>query len=204
MEKVILDHYLNLKGKDNNPLISLFGKVPNFVFDKSENIFSGNAKYVNCKFEKYMMIDGFVEGVHFKSYSDGTKKSFINYQNGKIEGKSLKWYFNGRMERREEYKNGILRLRETWYLTGQMDERIQYRDGKEDGETIKYFEDGKINKIGSYREGKKDGLWEEYYKFEKPKSQGYYKYGKKDGSWKNWDVDGTLTITNYFGGKRLN
>lgn len=63
----------------------------------------------------------------------------------------------------EEYKDGKLNGETNWYNNdGVLGMKYQYKDGKQDGEQYTYYENGNIRSVFTYREGKLDGKIEWY------------------------------------------
>lgn len=66
--------------------------------------------------------------------------------------------------------------------------------GKKDGITKLFFEDGSINEIRSYKNNLMDGTWITYNEKGLKIAEADYTKGKKDGTWKIWDDNGTLRV----------
>ncbi len=56
----------------------------------------------------------------------------------------------------------------------------------QNGEYIKYFQNGRIEMQGILKEGKRDGLWKSYYEDGSPWSETTFTDGKKNGKTTTW------------------
>ena len=65
-----------------------------------------------------------------------------------------------------------------------------YKNGKEDGVSRRYYEDGNIKSEYSYRNGKKEGIGKIYYKNGKLQSEEEWKEGKRTKVLTSFDIKG--------------
>ena len=73
-------------------------------------------------------------GQYLKYYENGSIYSKLNYKNGKLHDRCVFYFKNGNKFKEEFYKEGIL-----------------------NGKSIGYFENGVIGRQGNYIDGRKDG-----------------------------------------------
>jgi antitoxin component YwqK of YwqJK toxin-antitoxin module len=65
-------------------------------------------------------------------------------------------------------------------------------DGKLEGMTKIFFENGKLEEIRSFKKGMMHGKWEKWNKDQVRVAEANYKNNLKDGKWFVWDDKGTL------------
>jgi antitoxin component YwqK of YwqJK toxin-antitoxin module len=86
------------------------------------------------------------------------------YKNGKLEGKKLTYYPNGKLTEEISYDNGVMQGESLYYgPDGTLLKKLRYSNDELHGEAIYYDPSGNVNIMGYYKEGKKHGLWK-YYK----------------------------------------
>jgi len=87
-----------------------------------------------------------------------------SYKNGKLEGKKITYYLNGKITEESNYLNGLLEGESNNYSPdGVLLKKLQYRNNLLVGEAFYYDANGAVTIEGHYKEGKKNGLWK-YYK----------------------------------------
>ncbi len=87
-----------------------------------------------------------------------------NYVNGKLNGKIVTYYPDGKITEEIEYKNGVKDGENNYYSpTGVLLKKLIYKNEELDGLVIYYDAHGNVLIEGNYKEGKKHGLWK-YYK----------------------------------------
>lgn len=80
---------------------------------------------------------------------------------------------------------------------------IEITNGRPDGLTKIYFEDGQLEEIRSYKNGLMHGKWEKWNRQNIKIAEAGYKDNKKDGKWYIWDDNGTLRYDmNYVSGEK--
>ena len=67
-----------------------------------------------------------------------------------------------------------------------------YKDGKTDGLTTVWFENGQLEGKVNYKDGKTDGLSKFWFENGQLKGEINFKDGKEDGLKKRWDINGHL------------
>ena len=58
---------------------------------------------------------------------------------------------------------------------------VSFKDGKKDGPSVTFWDNGRIAQKGTYKDGEYDGLWIEVYETGQLYSKGTYKDGREDG-----------------------
>ena len=85
------------------------------------------------------------------------------YENGKLEGKKLTYYPNGKITEEISYVNGVMQGESLYYgPDGTLLKRLRYSKDELHGEAIYYDAYGNVSIKGYYKEGKKHGLWKHY------------------------------------------
>lgn len=84
------------------------------------------------------------------------------YLNDKIIGELFMYNDNGYLLRMSNYKNGKCVISTTYFRNGNKKSEHNYKDSQLDGDTIKYFVNGKIYSHAFYEMGEKAGIWLEY------------------------------------------
>ena len=87
-----------------------------------------------------------------------------NYEDGKLHGKVITYYPNGKITEETDYKNGIKEGEDNYYSPdGVLLKNLFYKDDELQGEALYYDAFGNVIIEGFYKNGKKHGLWK-YYK----------------------------------------
>lgn len=76
----------------------------------------------------------------------------------------------------------------------QLKMEMKLLEGKKEGITKLYFEDGSLQEIRSYKNNLMDGLWITYNEKGVKIAEANYVKGKKNGTWKVWDEQGILRV----------
>ncbi|HPE82860.1 MAG TPA: toxin-antitoxin system YwqK family antitoxin [Aequorivita sp.] len=98
---------------------------------------------------------------HEKSNNVMTRE---NYVNGKLDGKIITYYPNGKITQETTYKNGIKEGEDNYYSPdGILLKKLLYANDQLQGPATYYDAYGNVIIEGFYKEGKKHGLWK-YYK----------------------------------------
>lgn len=103
-----------------------------------------------------------------------------NYKNGKLDGKIITYYPNGKITQETDYKNGNKDGEDNYYSPdGVLLKKLLYKEDELQGKALYYDAYGNVIIEGFYKNGKKDGSWK-YYKdgnvileeiFPKPKNK---------------------------------
>jgi antitoxin component YwqK of YwqJK toxin-antitoxin module len=118
------------------------------------------------------------------------EKTFIN---GQLEGPHRYYFFDGKLSRKENYKDGKEDgLAESYFQNGRLSYFTNYKDGKKDGLEHLYFKNGQLKEEGNYKDGKLNGPYEKYYINGQLKEEGNYQYGSQFGPYKKYYKNGQL------------
>lgn len=107
----------------------------------------------------------------WKYYHQASKKIMTteNYKNGKLHGKRLVYYPDGKIAEEINYDNGVKEGSYKKYsANGTLLEEVTYKNGQYEGVAIYRNPDGSLASQGPYVNGLKKGVWE------------FYKEGKLD------------------------
>ena len=166
------------------------GNRKNFLLDSIWIFYNSTGDTIN----KISYLIGKKNGYYIQYNTDRSRPEYI----GSIVSKEL--YVN-------DMKQGVSYY---YYLNGTMKETISFIDGKEDGISIEFAEDGRIITIKRYFRGSlterqkinrydanntKDGEWLEFYEGVKVSKEINYKNGLLHGYYKEYGTDGKLLIT---------
>ncbi|MDN3724982.1 toxin-antitoxin system YwqK family antitoxin [Aequorivita sp. SDUM287046] len=98
---------------------------------------------------------------HEKSKNIMTRE---NYSNGKLDGKKITYYPNGKITEETTYKNGIREGVDNYYSPeGVLLKKLIYKEDQLQGPAFYYDAYGNVVIEGFYKDGKKHGLWK-YFK----------------------------------------
>ena len=113
------------------------------LLDENATGYTGFAKYKFFAFRTlYEVKNGWVERMK-TWYPDGRQKEDYNFRNGKKHGPFQHWYENGQIEKFGNNRDGIPDGPfSMWYDNGQKWVEQSYKNGKRDGYSIFYNEDG--------------------------------------------------------------
>jgi len=92
------------------------------------------------------------------------------YQDGKLNGKKVTYYPNGKIAEEANYSQGFAEGEAMYYApTGVLLKKLNFRENKLVGPAAYYDSKGDPKMIGQYKNDKKDGIWKYYKngKFEK-------------------------------------
>jgi antitoxin component YwqK of YwqJK toxin-antitoxin module len=86
-----------------------------------------------------------------------------NYKEGKLDGYTTRWYFNGYKEAEEYYVDALLEgKRRLWDEAGQLIVEDEYSGGVLNGYSRKWYPNGQLQIDAYYVNGKADGDWKYY------------------------------------------
>ncbi|MEH6765738.1 MAG: hypothetical protein V7655_14635 [Aequorivita antarctica] len=87
-----------------------------------------------------------------------------NYVNGKLDGKKITYYPDGKITEETTYKNGIKEGEDNYYSPdGVLLKKLLYKEDQLQGTALYYDAYGNVVIEGFYKDDKKHGLWK-YYK----------------------------------------
>ena len=113
------------------------------------------------------------------------------------------FYNSGRVKEKFTMKSGLINGQVfSYYENGSIESIRNFIDEKEDGKSIFWSKDGKLEFETTYRGGIRHGFRKEYHDYFT--SEGFYENGKEAGQWKYIDTSGKLIkVENYKNGKLL-
>jgi antitoxin component YwqK of YwqJK toxin-antitoxin module len=101
-----------------------------------------------------------------------TVKERLLYDKGKLHGQHVEYFTNGKKEREDEYRFGLLI-----------------------GPFKTYYENGALQSEGEYKSNRLHGLFKAYHANGKVKEEGEYIAARKHKEWKEYDEQGNLLRT---------
>jgi antitoxin component YwqK of YwqJK toxin-antitoxin module len=144
------------------------GKQPSVVSTFNDKDNSAWVQYFTVKgklVSEGKMIDKEREG-EWVAYHEKSKQVMSRefYKDGKLHGKQITYYANGKITEVINFVNGI-KVGENLYYSpeGVLIKKLQYREDQLEGAAIYYDAYGVVVIEGNYKQGKKHGLWK-YYK----------------------------------------
>lgn len=180
------------------------------------------------KEEKINRVDrnGMKQGAWKELYENDAVKNDGFYRDGKRDGIFREFDRNGRVTKKEEYRNDILvetvkeiqekyDVKRDYYEDGKVKSIGTYKRGLPEGvfreydakgnlkDTAKIYSEGRLLRQGKLDDqGKEQGLWREFYDDGKIKSEGHYKDGKREKKWNFYFNNGHVEQTGeYVNGK---
>jgi len=153
----------------------------------------GKTKSVFSRLENYEASIGFKDGyIAFANITPDKNETStnINYKNGKLS--SITLFKDTRpFDFKRYYDNG--NLKSHWMVNS---------DGKREGTTTEYYENGNLAKSIEYVNGEMNGVFKTFYENGNIKSEDHYVNDKRHGVSKMWNEDGSLRYSdNYVNGK---
>ena len=92
---------------------------------------------------------------------------------------------------RQPVKNGKLNgITTIWFENGQQKSIANAKDDQKHGEFIIWYENGQIHMQGNFKEDEIDGILTTWYESGQKQAQGNVIDGKRDGKWTAWDENG--------------
>ncbi len=110
---------------------------------------------------------GKMNGESTKYYDKGTIMETSNYKDGQRDGVTI-WYANkdktqGEMVAKYTYKNGKFDgLQETFYENGVVKTRKMFADNVQNGHAYEFYEDGSVRQEATFKNGEQKGKTKEY------------------------------------------
>ena len=91
-----------------------------------------------------------------------------------------------------------------WYENGKKSSEITYKNGKLEGLMTRWYEYGQKQFERTYKDGKEDGLFISWYENGQKEFEGINAGGFQDGLWKSWHTNGSkMAEENYKDGIRI-
>ncbi|MEJ6471314.1 toxin-antitoxin system YwqK family antitoxin [Fusobacterium nucleatum] len=115
----------------------------NKIMKKDEKGEKREAYYPNGKLlaRAYFNKKGEINGIEERFYENGVIKAKIEWKNGKIEGICENYYDNGRLESRIPIRNDVIwGTVENYYRNGKLKSKIYYRCGVEE-EIFEFYDE---------------------------------------------------------------
>ncbi|HLG36239.1 MAG TPA: toxin-antitoxin system YwqK family antitoxin [Bacteroidia bacterium] len=150
---------------------------------------------------------GMKQGTWKELYENDSPKSEGFFRDGKRDGFFKEYDRNGRVVKKEEYRNDILMqtvqveqekydVKKIYYHDGTVKSIGTYKKGLPEGvfreydskgnltDTASIYTDGRLSRQGKLDDqGREQGVWKEFFEDGKVKSEGSYKEGKREGLW---------------------
>jgi len=126
----------------------------------------------------------------------------------KTVGPHQRWYDIEKTKKRyftcRDAEGKIQGLSIGWYEDGTLKSECNYKDGKREGVSKEWYKDGMLKSEYNYKDNKMDGVCRKWHKRSGPLYiECNYKDNKKNGAYKQWHINGTLMIDgNYKDDKR--
>ncbi|MCB0505524.1 MAG: toxin-antitoxin system YwqK family antitoxin [Cyclobacteriaceae bacterium] len=124
-------------------------------------------------------VDGIREGSWVEYHPNGLAKTIVGYENGMREGQGIELDNRGQMLERFTYHKDKLDGPYTKYNRTRVKEENNYKNGKLEGESKVYYDNGKIMEESTYKDGKRDGIARWY----DQEGNMTIEYMYKDGEW---------------------
>jgi antitoxin component YwqK of YwqJK toxin-antitoxin module len=125
------------------------------------------------------------DGLYYEKFTDVpfTGNSIGKYQGkiskGKLEGEWLRYYWNGQLQEKRNYKKGKWEGEQLeYYDNGQLKSKGNFKDDKREGVSSKYYDNGQLNDKGNFKNGKLDGEYLQYNENGQLEKTEIYKDGK--------------------------
>jgi antitoxin component YwqK of YwqJK toxin-antitoxin module len=166
-------------------------------------------------------VNGKKTGVWKSYYDSGKIKSHGTFKQGHPVGELLKYYPGGILQARMNFdESGRISYVKMYYETGNLAAEGKYIDqqkdsvwnyfsaydkrkaivetfqtGKKNGESYKYYPNGKPSEYLLWQNDQKHGKWEQYYENGQIRLTAAYVSGLLSGSFISYNPDGSLSIT---------
>ncbi|MDR2084524.1 MAG: toxin-antitoxin system YwqK family antitoxin [Bacteroidales bacterium] len=150
------------------------------------------------------MKNGVPDGVAKFYFQDGKNINAIsNYKNGKLEGGTTRWYYNGLKEYEEFYTNDQLHgTRKAWDKNGNLILEEEYTHGELNGISRTWYSNGQIKIDAYYLDGMPHGNWVFY--DSNGIHVGYAEFENGNGTQISLNPNGTISkVIHYEGGIKI-
>ena len=139
------------------------------------------------------------EGERTFFYFSGKLQAREQYKNGKLDGGQDNYYENGNLSSHLNYANGLLDgLETTYYKAGAIKAVSYYKADKKNGEVRDFYSNGSLQSVGTYVKGLLTGLSRTYFKSGQLKEEEQYTAGKADGLFKSYHENGSTSVEGVF------
>ena len=125
----------------------------------------------------------------------------LDSKNGRerLVGPYRKWYDKEKTKKQSficrDAEGKIQGISIEWYEDGTLKRECIYKDDKREGVDRQWYKDGKLRSENNYKDGKMEGVCRKFHKrSEILWIECNYKDGKKNGAYKQWHNNGTLMI----------
>ena len=196
-DKTVMLHWLDL---DDKGIVRLTGNDGNL--SKSSKPFSGEAIET---FEQSptksvsQWKEGKKDGITTEYFYNGRKRRIIEYKNGIKNGNAEEYRITGDLLRQETYQNGELNgPKSEWHPNGAKILEVQMKNDKPHGEVLEWYTDGIEKSSTIYRHGLREGPSSEWYPNGQRKLGLFYQKDKQHGKRTIWYEDGQKRLTAIF------
>ena len=126
-----------------------------------------------------------------------------NYKNGKLNGKSTRWFFTGHKEYEEYYVDDKLQgKKSTWNENGTLMAEDNYEKGLLNGNCNEWYSNGQLQMDTYYKNGLPDSIWN-YYDYN-GLEVGFAKFDNGTGQQVAISPDNLIKITYFVDGDQTN
>lgn len=120
----------------------------------------------------------------------------LEFNNGKLEGKQIKYFNDNSIDTMSEYHNGVLNgIYEKFHKNGHLEIIADYHNGLRDGIYEKYYSNGNPKFRTYYKNGLLHGCLYIFHKNERLETEAHHTMGEPCGIWKLFDDEGRLLDT---------
>lgn len=119
---------------------------------------------------------GLIEGVHFKYFKNGNVEQKSDYKSNKLEGKRILFYENGDTLIIESYANArYVGPYKSFHPDNILQSEGQYKAGKMEGEWKFYYKNNQVKEVVNFQGNEENGPFVEYHENGNLKAKGAYK-----------------------------
>lgn len=150
-------------------------------------------KYPNGgKYERGLVVDGKKHGKWEMWYESGELKGIFHYKNGILDGDARQYFKSGGLEGIAKYKNGkFIDTVKYYYSNGKLNFSKYFdENGKQQGKSSIWYENGELQQEGEYKDGIKNGKWLSFFNNGRLETISFYKTGNKVGVWIYYNILG--------------
>jgi antitoxin component YwqK of YwqJK toxin-antitoxin module len=172
------------------------------MLDSGKNPVTGKVKYYDARADRD--IEGSTQTTIADAELDKTAFVIAEFDNVKVIHKSSGTTEEGRLKAVLMYKNGKPDGVSKWYHdNGKIFFKTFYKNGKPDGVQKGYYSDGGIRYKFQYKDGKQDGYVYHYYQSGKLMGKVLYKNGSVQGKALAYHENGAImAVSSYVNGKQ--